>query len=117
MVTTQQNDQGPNKDVAGPVRMCIGCRSHRPQQQLVRCTFGIDGPVISRTSSGRGAWLCSIDCFDTAVRRKAFARAWRCEVTSSTLDALRIPFESVITNMEELTAAGTKSGTPMPTKG
>jgi hypothetical protein len=61
--------------------------------------------------------LCSIECFDTAVRRKAFARAWRRDVPGSTLDAWRIPFESVITNMEELTAAGTYSGTPMPTKG
>jgi hypothetical protein len=61
--------------------------------------------------------LCSIECFDTAVRRKAFARAWKRDVPGSTLDALRIPFESVITNMEELTAVGTNSGTPMPTKG
>ena len=97
--------------------MCIGCRAHRPQQQLVRCTLGADGPIIGRTSPGRGAWLCSIDCYDTAVLRKGFARAWRREVSGSTLDALRIPFESVITNMKELAAAGTKSGTPMPTKG
>jgi hypothetical protein len=33
------------------------------------------------------------------------------------IDALRIPFESVITNMRELTAAGTNSGTAVPTKG
>jgi hypothetical protein len=61
--------------------------------------------------------LCSIDCFDTAVRRKAFGRAWRRDVPSSTLDALRISFEGVITNMKDLSAAGTNSGTPMPTKG
>jgi len=111
-VTTQQNDTR-----SAPVRMCIGCRIHRPQAQLVRCTLGADGPTVSRTSAGRGAWLCSIECFDTAVRRKAFGRAWRCDVPTSTLDALRIPFERVITNMRELTAAGTHSGTPMPTKG
>jgi hypothetical protein len=51
------------------------------------------------------------------VRRKAFTRAFRRDVPSSTLDALRIPFESVITNMKVLTAVGTNSGTPMPTKG
>jgi len=97
--------------------MCIGCRSHRPQAQLIRCTLGSGGAAVSRTSSGRGAWLCSIDCFDTAVRRKAFGRAWRCDVPGSTLDALRIPFESVITNMEDLSVAGTTSGAPMPRKG
>ncbi|MGZ4767219.1 MAG: YlxR family protein [Ilumatobacteraceae bacterium] len=97
--------------------MCIGCRDRRPQQQLVRCTVGADGPTICRTSPGRGAWLCSIDCFDTAMRRRAFTRAWKCDVPSTTLEALRFPLEGVITNMRELTAAGTNSGTPMPTKG
>jgi len=97
--------------------MCIGCRTHRPQAQLVRCTLGPDGPTVSRTSAGRGAWLCSIECFDTAVRRKAFGRAWHHEVPTSTLDELRIAFERIVTDMRELTAAGTPSGTPMPTKG
>ncbi|MEP7203701.1 MAG: YlxR family protein [Ilumatobacteraceae bacterium] len=117
MVTTQELDPRPNQDVRVPVRMCIGCRSHRPQAQLIRCTLGSDGPAVSRTSSGRGAWLCSIACFDTAVRRNAFGRAWRCDVPGSTLGALRIPFERVITNMKDLSAAGTISGAPMPTKG
>ena len=117
LVTTQQNDPRPNHDVAVPIRMCIGCRSHLPQDQLVRCAWGPDGPAIGRDVAGRGAWLCSIDCFDTAVRRRAFTRAWRCEVSNSTLGALRIAFESVITNMRDLAAVGTNSGTPMPTKG
>ncbi len=112
LVTTQQHD--PHQ---APVRTCIGCRDHRPQEQLVRCTLGVDGPTVSRTSPGRGAWLCSIDCFDTALRRRAFARAWKCDVPSSTLEALRIPLQGVITNMKDLTVAGTYSGTPMPTKG
>jgi hypothetical protein len=33
------------------------------------------------------------------------------------LDALRIPFESVITNVKDLSVAGTNSGAPMPRKG
>ena len=111
-VTTQEND--PHQV---PVRMCIGCRTRRPQAELVRCTMGGDGPIICRTSHGRGAWLCSIECFDTAVRRRAFTRAWKRDVPSATLDKLRIPFECAVTNMRESTAAGTSSGTPMPTKG
>jgi len=62
--------------------------------------------MVDRTSAGRGAWLCSIDCFDTAVRRKAFGRAWMCDVSSSTLDALRISFEGVITNVKDLSTKG-----------
>ncbi len=97
--------------------MCLGCRSRHPQTQLVRCVLGADGPVVSRTEAGRGAWLCSIECFDTAQRRRAFARAWKSDVPGSTLDTLRIAFESVITNVRDLTAVGTNSDTPVPTKG
>jgi predicted RNA-binding protein YlxR (DUF448 family) len=66
---------------------------------------------VSRTAPGRGAWLCSSECFDTAVRRRAFSRAWRREVPSSAVAALRFPLEAVITNMRDLRAAG-KPGTP-----
>jgi len=58
-----------------------------------------------------------MECFETALRRKAFPRAWRRDVPSSTLEALRIPLEGVITNMRDLAAAGNHPGTPMPTKG
>jgi predicted RNA-binding protein YlxR (DUF448 family) len=46
----------------------------------------VDGP-----SSGRGAWLCrgfeageiaAARCVDTALARRAFARAWRREVSA-----------------------------------
>jgi predicted RNA-binding protein YlxR (DUF448 family) len=47
--------------------------------------------VVSRSAAGRGAWLCvpPIPCFDLAVRRKAFERAWRQPVGAGTLDDLR----------------------------
>ena len=112
MVTTQEHDVRKI-----PVRMCIGCRTRRPQQLLVRCVMGPHGPVVSRTAGGRGAWLCSLECFESAGRRRAFARAWKCEVSSSMLDALRISFEGVMTNMKELLAVGTNPDMPVPMKG
>jgi predicted RNA-binding protein YlxR (DUF448 family) len=80
--------------------MCIGCRARRPQADLVRCALG----------------PCSLECFDTAVRRRAFTRALRHEVPTSALTALRIPLDAVITNMRDLQVAGTGHGTPTPDK-
>jgi predicted RNA-binding protein YlxR (DUF448 family) len=40
---------------------------------------------------GRGAWLCagSEDCFDQAVRRRAFGKALRRDVTTADVAELR----------------------------
>jgi predicted RNA-binding protein YlxR (DUF448 family) len=96
--------------------MCVGCRARRPQLELIRCAAGTGGPSISRTAPGRGAWVCSVECFDTALRRQAFGRAWHRDVPTSQLATLRIPLEAVITNMRHLQAAGTHAGTPTPDK-
>ena len=83
---------------------------------MVRCVLGPDGPAVSRVAPGRGAWLCSDDCLHLAIRRKAFERAWRRAVPAEGLEALQNAFRAVITNMEELPAAGF-SGQQAPTKG
>jgi predicted RNA-binding protein YlxR (DUF448 family) len=50
---------------------------------------------VSRTGAGRGAWLCagSLACFDAAVRRRGFDRAWRRPVDRAVLDDLRGDFQ------------------------
>ena len=76
----------------GPVRTCIGCRRVAPVHQLVRVGRTADGTLrFGRTLHGRGAWLCqgSRDCFEQAIRRGGFARAFRTAISPSHLDALR----------------------------
>jgi predicted RNA-binding protein YlxR (DUF448 family) len=106
--------------IAAPLRTCVGCRSKRPQHDLVRCALGSDGPTVSRVAPGRGAWLCSVACLHTAIRRKAFERAWKRAVPAQefegVLNALQNAFGPVITNMEELPTAGS-TGVKAPTKG
>ena len=115
MVTT------PDTRFAAPLRTCIGCRRQRPQSQLVRCVVGPQGATVSRTAAGRGAWLCSVECFHTAGRRKAFDRAWKQSVRPDALQplerALRTAFEDVIINMKELPTVGVASDEPTATKG
>ena len=69
----------------GPVRTCIGCRVRATKHELLRVTAGSDAhgrPVVvpdpDGTAAGRGAHLHpTIECYQLAVRRRAFARALR----------------------------------------
>jgi predicted RNA-binding protein YlxR (DUF448 family) len=73
--------------VSAPERQCIGCGCRAPQAGLVRLTLD-RGTVPARVvvargkeRSGRSAYLCRLQsCFDRALHRKAFQRAFRASV-------------------------------------
>jgi len=100
-----------------PQRTCVGCRTTLPQTSLVRCATGPHGPIVSRTAAGRGAWLCSLECFDLAAKRRGFERAWKQSVEADALATLRIAFAGVITNMTELLVVGSRPDRPALMKG
>jgi predicted RNA-binding protein YlxR (DUF448 family) len=50
---------------------------------------------IGRTKPGRGAWICSSDCFARATKRGTLARALRRELTSTEVEELRATLESI----------------------
>ena len=61
-------------------RTCIGCRKRDSPADLLRMTVsgGFVLPDPDRRAPGRGAHLHPVtECFDLAVRRKAFPRAFR----------------------------------------
>ncbi len=65
-----------------PERMCLGCRSRHEQDELVRLQLR-EGRVVPLRGRprGRGAYLCpERACFEAAVKRRAFARAFRSPV-------------------------------------
>ncbi|WP_120005813.1 YlxR family protein [Nesterenkonia muleiensis] len=71
-----------------PIRTCIGCRSQTEQDSAVR--FVLDGDQLvldaERRMPGRGAWLHpSSECFETALKRRAFNRAFRRPVSVAQL--------------------------------
>lgn len=74
-----------------PVRTCIGCGEKADRRGLVR--VGIEGErvVIDRKGiGGRGAWLHADGaCLERALRRRAFARAFRGKTASIDAEALR----------------------------
>jgi hypothetical protein len=69
--------------VAGPERMCVGCRRRRGQGELVRLVKDRGRVVAARPGApGRGAYLCpEVKCLETAEMKRAFARAFRGPVT------------------------------------
>ena len=80
----------------GPVRTCIGCRQRAAKSELLRVVAGSDAegqpavcPDPDGRAPGRGAHLHpTTECFDQAVRRRAFTRALRVREGLS-LDLLR----------------------------
>ncbi len=81
---------------AGSHRICAGCRQRRPESRLLRLVRGADGqvlPDLSRKLPGRGANLCpDRRCFERAVERRAFARAFRADVIAPDPQALADAF-------------------------
>ena len=64
-----------------PVRTCLGCGATGPRRELVRFIVGDGGSVVvdeKHGGDGRGGWLHAAEaCLAQALRRRAFARAFR----------------------------------------
>jgi uncharacterized protein len=79
--------QGRGAAAAGTVRTCVATREARPIDQLIRFVIGPDQAVVpdlKRKLPGRGAWVTARrDVLATAVKRGAFARAFRADVKAA----------------------------------
>jgi predicted RNA-binding protein YlxR (DUF448 family) len=97
------DSDGPIDGLAGPVRMCVGCRSRASRAVLLRVVVadGILVPDRYATLPGRGAWLHrDLQCLDEAERRRAIPRALRVPGPLDTR-AVRVEIQ------EDSTSAGT----------
>ena len=64
---------------AGPFRTCVGCRSTRPQKDLIRVGRSSDGTLSTAVrAGGRGAYLCrEASCVEAALHSGRLRRALR----------------------------------------
>ncbi|HJR44118.1 MAG TPA: YlxR family protein [Actinomycetota bacterium] len=64
---------------AGPLRTCVGCRSVRPQKDLMRVGRRSDGTLSTAAhAEGRGAYLCrDAACVEAAFDSGRLRRALR----------------------------------------
>ncbi|MBR2560087.1 MAG: YlxR family protein [Clostridia bacterium] len=78
-----------------PMRRCVGCRESKPQSELIRIAFR-DGTIkadLTGREPGRGAYVCGRECFEEAVKKKGFARAFRCAVKTEDIEKIREIFD------------------------
>src|SRR5439155_25145308 len=70
---------------SGPLRRCAVSRAQKPPEELVRFVAGPDRaivPDLARRLPGRGVWVdATRQAVAEAVRRKAFARSLKQNVT------------------------------------
>jgi len=76
-----------------PLRLCVGCRTHRDKRELVRVVRTPEGQVVldpTGKRNGRGAYLCrSVECLDKAVKSKALERALEHGIDPEVVESMR----------------------------
>ena len=80
-----------------PARMCTGCGEMKPKTELVRVVKSPEGEIsLDKTGrkNGRGAYICnSVECFNKAIRKKAFERAFGVSISDELKDSIREEIE------------------------
>lgn len=73
-------------------RTCIGCRKVSQKQKLHRIArTEADGVRFDATGQGpgRGAYVCSMECFLEARKKGKIASALRCKVSAEAYDEIQ----------------------------
>ena len=80
-----------------PLRKCIGCGEMKPKSELIRVVKSPEGEIsLDKTGrkNGRGAYICnSVECFNKAIRKKAFDRAFGVSLSDELKDSIREEIE------------------------
>ncbi len=76
-----------------PMRKCIGCGLQRPKKELIRVVKNKEDEVFvdfTGKANGRGAYICpDKKCFDLAIKKNAFNRAFETQIENAVFDALK----------------------------
>ena len=75
-----------------PERTCVACGAKKPKHELVRVASSPQGQVSvddSGKAPGRGAYVCSADCWTTALGRGRLARSLGKTLSKSDLESLQ----------------------------
>ncbi len=66
-----------------PTRMCSGCMTRRPKEELLRVVRTPEGKMTvdyTGKSDGRGAYVCpNEECIAKAEKKNRFAHSLKCE--------------------------------------
>ncbi len=80
-----------------PQRQCTGCGEMKPKGELVRIVRSPEGEIsydATGRKNGRGSYICrSKECFDKAIRKKAFERAFGVKLSDELIKSIREEIE------------------------
>lgn len=87
-----------------PERTCLGCREAKKKDSLVRISYCENKVTLDPigNQNGRGAYLCrKPECLELAIKKKAFARSFRTQVSQDDLEKLVLDFNRYIESLRE----------------
>ena len=74
-------------------RMCTGCGEMKPKPELVRIVRSPEGEIsldLTGRKNGRGSYICkNAACFDKAMKKKAFERAFGVKLSDELANSIR----------------------------
>jgi len=78
------------------VRMCFVCRRNILKEQMLRLAKKDNEVIVDKSfkSGGRGAYLCSAECFNKARKTKRLNAVLRCSISEEFLDKLESEFNN-----------------------
>ena len=75
-----------------PQRTCLGCRTSKDKNELIRIVRSPEGTVscdLTGKANGRGAYICPDSaCLAKAVKSRALARALKTEIPEEVISRL-----------------------------
>lgn len=75
-----------------PIRQCLGCREHKPKNQLIRVVRSPEGQVsldFRGKKPGRGAYVCpDAGCLAKVKKSRALERAFSAALPPEVYDQL-----------------------------
>ena len=78
-----------------PMRTCIACKTSKPKKELIRVVKFNEEIKLDLTgkANGRGAYVCNdVECIKKLKKGKLLNRAFSCEVSNETYDAIMEEF-------------------------
>ncbi len=74
-----------------PMRTCIACKTSKPKKELIRVVKFNEEIKLDLTgkANGRGAYVCNdVECIKKLKKGKLLNRAFSCEVSNETYNAI-----------------------------
>lgn len=93
-------------NVAGKTRQrtCIVCRESNTKSNLLRVVRTPEGAVVFDSTgrmNGRGAYVCSVACFDKAIKTKRLDSALRTKSTEEDCERIAQQLREALSNEDK----------------